>query len=94
MKNRSEMRTPDLCFNKLPRNFRSASRPRLAVRLLPQRFANHEIEVEKNQPVSLQIYQLSPDEQKAARAYIENLLKKEQTRRNKSPYCASLFFVK
>lgn len=55
----------------------------------------HAIEVEaETKPPHHPMYQLSSAEQKDAKDYIEDLLKKGKIRRSKSPYGVPLSFVK
>ncbi len=63
--------------------------------LLPKRSVDHEIEVEKDsKPPHRPLYQLSPAELEEAKIYVQDLLRKGKIRPSKSPYGASLFFVK
>ena len=81
----------DMLLEKYKRVFRSE----LPDGLPPKRAVDHEIEVEEgSKPPHRPLYQLSPAELKAAKEYVEDLLKKGKIRRSKSPYGAPLFFVK
>ena len=75
--------------------YREVFRDELPDGLPPIRTVDHEIEVEKDSKPPLRpLFQLSPAELKAAKEYVEGLLKKGKIRPSKSPYGAPLFFVK
>jgi len=63
--------------------------------LPPKRSVDHEIEVNGDEkPPHRPLFQLSPAELIAAKSYVKDMLKKGKIRPSKSPYGASLFFVK
>ncbi|MEM7375746.1 MAG: reverse transcriptase family protein [Bacteroidota bacterium] len=63
--------------------------------LPPIRAVDHEIEVEKDsKPPHRPLYQLSKEELKAAKEYVDSLLSSGKIRPSRSPYGAPLFFVK
>lgn len=63
--------------------------------LPPKRSVDHEIEIEEgSKPPHRPLFQLSPEELKAAKEYVDDLMAKKKIRPSKSPYGASLFFVK
>lgn len=79
----------------LLKKYECVFRSELPAGLPPERSVEHTIEVEKrSKPPHRPLYQLSPAEFKAAKEYVEDLLKKGKIRRSKSPYGAPLFFVK
>ena len=76
-------------------DFESVFKPELPSGLPPKRSVDHEIQVEEDsKPPHRPLSQLSPVELEAAKEYVENLLKSGKIRPSKSPYGASLFFVK
>lgn len=55
-----------------------------------KKFVYHAVEVEEgSKPPHHRLYQSTPAEQKAAKEYLENLLKNGKIRRSRSPYGAS-----
>ena len=63
--------------------------------LPPKRSVDHEIQVEEDsKPPHRPLFRLSPVELEEAKEYVEKLLKSGKIRPSKSPYGASLFFVK
>ena len=63
--------------------------------LPPKRDVDHAIETNPDaRPPHRPLYQLSPSELIAAKAYIVELLRKGKIRRSRSPYGAPLFFVR
>ena len=79
----------------LLKKYECVFRSELPAGLPPERSVEHTIEDEKGSKTPHRpLYQLSPAELKACKEYVEDLLKKGKIRRSKSPYVASLFFVK
>ena len=75
--------------------FESVSKTELPSGLQPMRSVDHEIQVEEaSKPPHRPLLQLSPVELEVAKEYVEKLLKSGKRRPSKSPYGASLFFVK
>ena len=63
--------------------------------LPPGRNVDHEIIIEEEgKPPHRPLFQLSPEELKAAKEYVDSLLKKKKIIPSRSPYGAPLFFVK
>ena len=74
---------------------KSIFREELPDGLPPERSIDHGIELEPHhRPPKHPLYQLSLAELVAVKEYVINLLKKGKIRRSRSPYGASLFFVK
>lgn len=70
-------------------------RDELPAGLPPERTVDHAIEIDETaKPPLLPLYQLSPAELVAVKDYVIDLLRKRKTRRSRSPFGASLFFVK
>ena len=85
----------DSRMDALLKKYECVFRSELPSGLPPERGVEHTIEVEEgSKPPHRPLYQLSPAELKAAKEYVEDLLKKGKIRRSKSPYGAPLFFVK
>ena len=60
-----------------------------------KREVDHEIVVEEgSKPPRRPLFQLSPEELKATKDYVDDLLKNKKIRPSKSAYGAPLFFVK
>ena len=75
--------------------FESVFKTELPPGLPPKRSVDHEIQIEEDsKPPHHPLFQLSPVESDAAKEYVEKLLKSGKIRPSKSPYGASLFFVK
>ena len=82
-------------LEKLLSEFNTVFRDDLPEGLPPERSVDHEIDVDsESKPPHRPLFQLSPRELKAAKEYVEKLLKQGKIRPSKSPYGASLFFVK
>lgn len=85
----------DLTFDRELEKFKSGFKSELPHSLQSIRFFDLEIEVEhRSKPPHIPSCQLSPAEEKAAKEYIKNLLKRRKFRSSKCLYCALLFFVK
>ena len=82
-------------FERLLAEFESVFKTELPPGLPPRGSVDHEIQVEEeSKPPHRPLFQLSPVELEAAKEYVEKLLKSGKIRPSKSPYGASLFFVK
>ena len=80
---------------KLLAEYKTVFRDDLPPGLPPARNVDHEIEVNQDtKPPHRPLYQLSPNELKAMKNYVEDLLKNGKIRPSKSPYGAPLSFVK
>ena len=85
----------DTKLEKLLEKYGSVFRSELPDGLPPDRSIEHAIEVEEgSKPPHRPLYQMSPAELKATKAYVESMLKSGKIRRSSSPYGAPLFFVK
>ena len=79
----------------IPQQYESVLQEVLPSGLPPERDIDHAIAIDqKAKPPHGHLFQLSPAELEAAKEYIQDLLKKGKIRPSKSPYGASLFFVK
>jgi len=88
-----KMEDPKL--NGILEKYSSVFRSELPDGLPPKRSVDHEIVVEEgNKPPRKPLFQLSPEELKAAKEYVDELLRSRKIRPSKSPYGAPLFFVK
>lgn len=75
--------------------YKGIFREELPSGLPPRRNVDHSIETFGNgTPPRRGLYQLSPAELNSVKEYISDLLQKKKIRRSRSPYGASLFFVK
>lgn len=75
--------------------YKEVFREDLPAGLPPERDVDHAIETDREaKPPQRGLYQLSPAEMLAVKDYLVDLLKKKKIRRSKSPFGASLFFVK
>ena len=82
-------------MERLLEEFESIFKTELPPGLPPKRSVDHEIQLEEDsKPPHLPFFQLSPVESEAAKETVEKLLKSGKIRPSKSPYEASLFFVK
>ena len=82
-------------LDRLLKRFEGVFKDDLPEGLPPKRSVDHAIETEEEaKPPMRPLYQLSPAELVAVREYVIDLLRKGKIRRSKSPYGASLFFVK
>eukprot|EP00171_Calliarthron_tuberculosum_P005965 IDg5965t1 len=91
-----ELSGADACkLHELLAKYNEVFRDELPSGLPPSRGGDHAIEIEGNhKPPYHSLYQLSPAELVAMKAYIVGLLKTGKFRPSKSPYGAPLFFVK
>ena len=79
----------------LLKKYETIFRDELPPGLPPKRSVDHEIKLKENEkPPHRPLFQLSPEELKACKEYVDMLIRKKKIRPSKSPYGAPLFFVK
>ena len=92
---KQDKRCPNKRLDDVLEKYRDVFREELPDGLPPKRAIDHEIVTDPYaKPPLRPLYQLSPAEMAAAKEYITDLLRKGKIRRSRSPYGASLFFVK